>query len=67
MNTSHYTDRAGEGGGGGGGGVFAEILQMTIQSHQRGHKRKRVVGDVTDKVDLALLQPGDIPDVQLRQ
>lgn len=51
-----------------GGGQTEECVAVVLQklSHQRGYKGKRVVVAVTDKVDLTLLQCGNIPNVQLR-
>jgi len=47
--------------------VFCGIafFEIALESHQRGYERKCVVVAVTDKVDLALLQSGNIPNVQL--
>lgn len=49
------------------GGQECAAAGFSEPSHQRGDECKRVVVAVADKVDLALLQSGDGPDVQLRQ
>lgn len=44
---------------------YCGVAPLSLPSHQRGYECKRVVVAVADKVDLALLQRGDIHNVQL--
>lgn len=44
---------------------YCGVAPLSLPSHQRGYECKHVVVAVADKVDLALLQRGDIHNVQL--